>query len=495
MRDDEIRRHLTQMNPWWRAVVSGTAPTAWVSDSRTLRDLSRHDMGHRSTILDDIATGPLDDQLVVLSGPRRIGKSVTLLQTIERLCTRDDVDPRQIIHVPCDGMTVQDLRRVLVVGRALTASVDQEGTRRRVWLFDEISAIRGWSAVLKGARDNTDLGDDTVVATGSRWADDEDIEGNLLAGRAGRGTRRRRTLLPMSFREHVRATLPDLALPETLHPGALQGAEARRTFASYELFVDDLDLAWQSYLTTGGFPRAVAEHAQLGAVTDGYMADLEAWLHRDVEPTAGPESIPLLLDALSRRATSPLSVASAAQDLGYASKDTFDLRLRRMIASHALLRCPQREDGRFVPRTQSKYYLTDPLLAWLPQRRRAGVGAPDMTRLTETTVAVTLARAVDALDEGRWLHGDTIGYTRTGGDREIDLAPVTVPSPDGATSTTPIECKWVDRGWKGEARTITGRFGYGIVATKTLLDLDGPVWAVPAPLLAAALLPQGPAAR
>jgi len=486
VRDDEIRRQLTQANPWWRAVVSGASPTAWVDEHRAFRDLGRHDLGYRPTVLDDIADGPVTDQLVVLSGPRRIGKSVAVLDVAKRLCARSDIDPRQVIHAPCDAMTPQDLRRVLVLGRALTASVDQPEPRRRIWLLDEISSVSGWSAILKGARDNTDFGDDTVVATGSRWADDEDIEGNLLAGRAGHGTRRRRVLLPMSFREHLRATRPNLGVPEVIHPGELQSAEARQRFATFEVLVDDYDLAWQAYLTTGGFPRAVAESARLGAVTDGYLADLEAWLHRDVEPAAGPESIPLLLDMLSNRSTSPLSVNSTAQDLGY-GKDVLDLRLRRMIASHALLRCPQRSAGRLVPRTQAKYYLTDPLLAWLPSRRRAGLRAPDMTRLTEAAIAVTLARVIDSLDEGRWLHGDTIGYARTTSDREVDLAPVSVPSRAGAIETVPIESKWVDRGWKSEARTITGKYGRGVVATKTILDLDGGVWAVPAPLLAVAL--------
>jgi hypothetical protein len=70
-------------------------------------------------------------------------------------------------------MTPQDLRRVLAIGRVLTSSVDKPEARRRVWLVDEVNAITSWSAILKGARDNTEFGDDTVVATGSRWADGE----------------------------------------------------------------------------------------------------------------------------------------------------------------------------------------------------------------------------------------------------------------------------------------------------------------------------------
>ncbi len=202
-----------------------------------------------------------------------------------------------------------------------------------------------------------------VVVTGSQWAQDEDIEGHLLAGRAGSGTRRRRTVLPMSFREYVRATASNIGLPELIDPAELQSATARGMFQDFLMFVDALDLAWQSYLTTGGFPRAVAETAQLGSVTDSYLADLEAWLHRDVDPTSGPESIPLLLDSLQRRSTSPLSVTATGHDLHY-GRGVLDRRLSRMVRSHALLRCPQRDDdGALIPKTQAKYYLTDPLLA------------------------------------------------------------------------------------------------------------------------------------
>lgn len=487
VRDDEIRRHLTEMNPWWRAASGATTPTAWAESSRVLRALGAHDLGYRPSVLEDIAAGPITNQLVVLSGPRRIGKSVTLMRTAYSLCARHDVDPRQIIHVPCDSMSTQDLRRVLVLSRTLTASVDKPAPVPRVWLFDEISSIAGWSAILKGARDNTAFGDDTVIATGSRWADGEDIEGNLLAGRSGQGTRRRRVLYPMTFREFVGATQPDLGLPDVVHPADLQSEPVREVLESYALFVDELDLAWQAYLTTGGFPRAVAEHSQLGEVTDGFLADIEAWLHRDVEATAGPESIPLLLDALASRSSSPLSVSSTAQALSY-GKGVLDLRLRRMMASHALIRCPRREKGAIVPGAQAKYYLTDPLLAWLPSRRRAGLVPPDMTRLTESTIAVTLARAIDVREEGRLAHGDTIGYVRTSSDKEIDLGPIPVLSESGSTDSVPIESKWVDHGWKSEARTISGKYSAGVLATKTVLDTQGKVWAVPAPLVALLLL-------
>ena len=134
MRDDEIRRILTEANPWWRAAAAGSDPTSWMSDHRLLRDRATHDLGFRAGVLDDIAKGPITDQLVVLTGPRRIGKSVTLIDTAARLCTRSDVDPRQVIHFPCDGMRDRDLRRALTLGRELTRSVDRPNPRLRAGL-------------------------------------------------------------------------------------------------------------------------------------------------------------------------------------------------------------------------------------------------------------------------------------------------------------------------------------------------------------------------
>ncbi|MFI5931678.1 AAA family ATPase [Actinoplanes sp. NPDC051494] len=489
MRDDEIRRILTDANPWWRAAAAGTDPTVWTVDHRLLRDRSTHDLGFRPHVLDDIATGPVTDQLVVLTGPRRIGKSVTLIDTAAALCGRDDVDPRQIIHFPCDGMRDRDLRRALTLGRELTRSVDSDRPRPRVWLLDEVSGVPGWSSVLKAARDGTAVGDETVVATGSRWAGKEDIEGNLMAGRAGSGPgRRRRLLLPMSFRDYIAATRPELQRFSTIDPSRLQEPGVAAELDKVAFDVDAYDLAWQAYLTCGGFPRAVAEHSRTGEVSIGYMRDLAAWLRRDVDPDAAPESLPRLLDALAHRASSPLNIGSTSGDLGYHSREALDLRIRRLIASQAAVTCSRRKGDRLVPGTQAKLYLTDPVLAWLPSRLRAGLEPPDMTRLTETTLGVGLARAIDDLDEGRWVSGDTIGYTRTTSDKEIDFAPVSIPSAEGASSTVPLESKWVDQGWRGEARTIDGKYGSGILATKTILDTSHRVWAVPAPLLSLLLL-------
>ena len=106
------------------------------------------------------------------------------------------------------------------------------------------------------------------MVSGSRWAPGEDIQGNLLTVRAGTSqTRRTRQLLPLTFRNYLVATRPALPLPPVLHPAEFQTPHAQSDLLALAFCADDYDLDWQSYLTCGGFPRAVAEHHNSGEVS------------------------------------------------------------------------------------------------------------------------------------------------------------------------------------------------------------------------------------
>lgn len=320
--------------------------------------------------------------------------------------------------------------------------------------------------------------------TGSRWQDKEDLIGNLMTGRAGIGSSRRiRHLHPMSFRSFLETTRPDLARPPMTHPALLQDRSVAVALQALSFDVDAFDLAWQNYLTCGGFPRAVFEYHQTGSVSNAYVQDLAAWLRAEV-PNQSKDSLPKLLSTLATHATSPLSIRSAADAAGY-TRSMFEVRIDRLVSTFAAHWCRQRGDtGDAILGSQAKLYLTDPVLAWLPSRLRAGLPTPEMTTLTEMAIGVAQARAIDALDEGRWAEADTIGYARTGSGHEVDLTPVPVPSAATTLMTVPIESKWVDQGWRSEAKVIEGKFESGVLATKSILDLGHPSWAVPAPLVA-----------
>jgi uncharacterized protein len=480
VRDDEIREFLRQNNPWWRAAAIGSDPLAWTASDRTLRDRASYDLGYRAEVLADVAAAPLGNGLYVLRGPRRVGKSVVLKDLIAQLCGRPDLSPWQMIYMPADTFTAHDLRRAIVLA---TESTRTAGQRARVWVIDEITAVEGWTAELKSLRDNTAFGDHTVILAGSSATGAADAVHDLGAGRTGVAENPFRLVLPLTFRQFLQVTMPELPMPGPFPPWDLQTQATADAAAVLEAFTSELDLAWQRYLEAGGFPRAVFEHHRRGAVSPLFLHELEAWLTADVDPTAPQDSVALLMAELQDRTGSPLNVRAVAQARGV-SRTQLTTRLHRVVSTFAGLWCHQVDNlGRRVAGAQSKLYLLDPVLGWLGHQLRPGIPMPDFTKLTETVLAGCIARIVEHHTPGRWLAGDTVGYARTAGGGEVDLAPVPITGPAGDERTTPIEVKWISSGWRPAGRALERRYERGIVATKTITDLSGQVWALPAPAL------------
>jgi uncharacterized protein len=125
-------------------------------------------------------------------------------------------------------------------------------------LGDRLEPFTAGLGGISHACDNSAFGLDTVVTTGSSWRAEEDVEGNLFAGRSGTaGLRRLRHLMPLSFRDYVIAVRRSLPVPDVIHPTLLQSPQARLAFETMRFAIDDFDLAWLAYLASGGFPRAI----------------------------------------------------------------------------------------------------------------------------------------------------------------------------------------------------------------------------------------------
>lgn len=207
------------------------------------------------------------------------------------------------------------------------------------------------------------------------------------------------------------------------------------------------------------------------------------WLAPDVTPEDPPESVLRLLAALRLRMTAPLNVRATAEALAM-TRERFTTRLNRLLTTFAALSCPQVDDrGEPVSGSQAKVYLLDPLLATLPSN------GTDMAVVSECALALTLARAVEAVHSGRLLEGPAIGYGRTSAKTEVDFAPIPLSADGGTASVTaPIESKWVSDGWRPGARTIETYYGRGFVATKNVFEVGTPAWAMPAGALAILLV-------
>jgi len=469
VRDFERRQHLLDRNPWWRE-----------ADGWQQRDLDLREA--RLNALTSYDPRPLADiqpgSLYLLMGPRRAGKSVAMKRAIERLREDRDFDPRRVVFCPCEGLSVQDLRRIVKLAEDLTPGIAPE---MRYWFFDEITYVSGWAAALKQLRDQTSLRSGCVVATGSSGAKLREAQGDL-AGREGEvgGVR---LLFPMGFRSFARELYPALVMNL---PGGhvalddLQSEATRRQLEPLGVHLDDIALAWERYLSIGGFPRAVADALGQVDVKPGTANGLWNVLAGDVlhVGSMSDRDIKALLQRLVVGIGSPLNVAHVATSLNIGAPNTVDSRIDRLCAAFYAWRAATTHDGTNVAHAaQSKLYFTDPLIARLPSLRDGSLAVPDVTYLSEQQLGVCLLRNIARADDLAVLDETSVLVQRnpnTGS--EIDFA--------GPLLQTPIESKYVSQKWRKERKALDEHYGRGIIATRDILDLSDHIWAVPTGLLA-----------
>lgn len=468
MRDFERRQHLLNFNPWWQDSRRWEERDPDLREAR-LNALSSYDPHP----LSDIARG----SLYLLMGPRRAGKSVAVKRAIAGLLGKG-VDPLRIVFCPCEDLSTHDLRRIVKLAEDLTPGVEPE---HRYWFFDEITYVSSWAAALKQLRDQTSLRRGCVVATGSSGAKLREAQGEL-GGREGKAGGVR-LLLPMGFRAFVRELYPNLAanLPrDAIALLDLQSDAARRYLNPLAVQVDQLVLAWERYLTIGGFPRAVADALEGVDVQPSTANSLWNILVGDVlhVGSMSERDVKALLQRLVAGMGSPLSVANIANSLNIGARNTVDGRIERLCASFYAWRPSTTHDGvTAVEGGQSKLYFTDPLIARLPSLRDRSVAPPDVTYLSEQQLGVSLLRVIARTDHLTILDEAAVLVQRnpnTGS--EIDFV--------GALVETPIESKYVSQNWKQERKALDEHYQRGVIATRDILDLNDDIWAIPSGLLA-----------
>ncbi len=139
--DPALERTIRDANPWWRGEqIAGLKPVRrWAFDSlyRALRQ------------------GPT--AAVVLTGPRRVGKTVLLQQVVDQLM-RDGVDARRILRIQFDDLpSLRALEQpILTLAQWFAQSILGETFNRAALeqrpaflLLDEVQNLQHWSDELK----------------------------------------------------------------------------------------------------------------------------------------------------------------------------------------------------------------------------------------------------------------------------------------------------------------------------------------------------------
>lgn len=457
-----LLQELTRSNPWW------TSP-GWEDADPHLQAAARAPYDYMPTVLFDI----VPPNLYTLRGPRRVGKSTVLKQTIARL-HRAGVDPRRICYFAADALSsFTDLINLFQAARLLFPDLVDNS---RYFLIDEITSIPDWQRGVKWVRDNTAAATDCIVATGSS-AGDIAAGTTYLAGRRGPEVGLDRLMFPLSFPEFVRCAGYTVPKASTISFDGFYTETGRVACQEALVHMGILADAFEAYLLVGGFPQAIADFRQTARVSDGFSRDLWDVILSDLRAAglSRPEQGLRLLERIAASLTGPLVVRSLATDLDI-SHTTAASWLTALADSYLILMLFQASSGVPDVRKQRKIYPIDPFLMRLPARRTPGILEPDASRLAEAVLAVTIFRAVEGEAVDRFGRPGKLFFYRTPSGAEVDF--IVPPGPRAA------ESKYIDAASTREARTMVTHFGGGLLLTGGAVDLQPNVTIVPAALFA-----------
>lgn len=455
------------MNPWWR-------DGAWTERDVDLRAVRDSALEYRPAVLAGMQPGGL----YLLRGPRRVGKTVAVKQTIVDLIA-GGVAPHSIIRVAADGWAAGDIRTVVshVALPPLAAGTS------RWWFLDEVTAVTGdWATQIKWLRDNDEgFAAATVVLTGSN-APALTAASGVLAGRRGRVANTDRTLMPMGFRTFTATFAPqaDLQLPR-LRIGELHTAQGAAAYRSAVVWLDELVRLWELYLRYGGFPASVAAALAGQPVPEWFTDALFAVIHADAFATShlSETQTTALIDRLWASTSTPVNLTNIGSDVAV-DKNVVSRHVGYLRDAYLLWSCP-RLDKPWLPndKAQDKLYPIDPLLGRLAHLRNAARQDLDPTVLAEAQIGMALRRAMHATGRS-WTAEADLFYVRTPSRKEIDFV-------GEALAGAAVEAKYVETGrWAREAATVNASDLLGVLTTRNVLDCTSErAWAVPAAILAA----------
>jgi len=455
-------QELTRANPWW-------TQSAWENADPQLVAAGRAPFQRFPSVLDTI-TPP---NLYTLRGPRRVGKSTILKQTVARLC-RERVDPRRICYFAADALsTFTDLINLFQAAHQLFPDL---ADKPRYFLIDEVTAIPEWQRGIKWLRDNTSTAHDCIVATGSS-ARDIAAGAVHLAGRRGPDIGLDRMLLPLSFAEFIQCAGYQLPVSPRISFETFYTEAGRTACQEALIYIGTLVDAFETYLLVGGFPQAVADFRRTAQVSDGFVRDLWDVALSDLRSmgVSRPEQGLRLLERIAASLTGPIVLRTLADDLDVTHK-TIGTWLGALADAYLVLLLFQESAGVPDVRAQRKVYPIDPLLARLPARRSPSAYEPDASRVAEAVLANAIFRAVEGDAVDRFSQPEKLFFYRTPSRSEVDY--IVFPELRAA------ESKYVDAVSSRESQAMVTNFGGGLLLTRGAIDIRPDVTVIPAALFA-----------
>lgn len=338
----QILEVLRRQNTWWQ---TGQIPEDFAPPTRRLAFFE----------IQSLLSEPDLKRAIILSGARRVGKTV-LLHQIAQESRAKGLDSRKILYVTFEDptLTQANLREIIGLYEKNVAAIG-EGT---LILLDELHYTANWARWLMTIL--REYPRTRVIATGSAAVLLREAERTESA--AGRWVSIH--VPTLSFFEYVQfrgGKIP--ILPPGLTPGALTKSDAR-TREAILAACSDLQLEFNRYLLQGGFPAVV--NLSLALAQRLIREDVvDKVLKRDMAHLYGARSLGELDQIfvyLCFNSGGIVEKNTLAKELGVAAA-TVENHLRRLEDAHLIYRLPPYSlEGKKALKPRPKIYIADSAL-------------------------------------------------------------------------------------------------------------------------------------
>jgi len=396
--------------------------------------------------------------IYTLRGPRQVGKTTTLKLMLRNSLA--DTSGEEVLYYSCDLDNDPDTIRAVVEA---AKAYRPKATRWRIFL-DEVTSIPHWERGVKWLRDNTEARRDTFVVTGSS-AVDIAAGADRLPGRRGKVERPDRILMPLSFADFAR--IHGSAPPLSARPTDFLKPELQEQLRPASLQLTTLQILFERYLRTGGFPAAVIDEHMRGAVSDTTLGQLWGLVESEIQrQRLDPVRAYRAIEHVVRALGSMTDWTGLGETLD-ADRRTAEDYARVLALTFVVLILYKWDPRRGGPqlRAQRKVYFVDPLFAMLPQRLRRSDAGPEVSALVENAVILGLFRSEEQplAEEFALPQGLYYWKSRSGGE---------VNALVGTKDRTPVEVKYREELDQRHVAALTRSFPRGVVVTKSMIDLQ-----------------------
>lgn len=227
--EEQVLNRIKFENPWW---LSGEVDSFYKKMNRRLY----------FTEFYPIAVNKNIKRATVLMGPRRVGKTVLIFHTIQKLI-ESGVDPKSIFYLSIEtpifnGIGIEELFNFCK--KAVGKADDKKGF---YVFFDEVQYLKNWEVHLKSLVDS--YHEVKFIVSGSAAA-----ALKLKSNESGAGRFSDFTLPPLTFHEYIHLKgLDKLIIPQ-------QKKWKNSTFTFFNTIdVDQLNEHFINYINFGGYPE------------------------------------------------------------------------------------------------------------------------------------------------------------------------------------------------------------------------------------------------